>query len=267
MLRNLRQYQFPRVTRIGLCLFVAAAACNGPRSTWRPDAMRTSDEWMKLALESPKADERRAGIDGLSASRDGAADWALTIYTSVARTDIDPMVRCAGLAALQRHDLNRAAEVATVLLMAKDAAPPDVRPAPASVRWSAARVLCAAGADDASKLTQSRGTVDVLVRAAESDASHQVRLTAIDCLGHVRDSRVPPVLIDLLEDQDFAVRRAAESSLVALTGETHHYDAAAWRAWLAGAGDPFAGAGRTPAGWDAHEDKPRWDWIGIPGAG
>jgi HEAT repeat protein len=229
--------------------------------------MRSSDEWMTMALESPRADERRKGVVGLSQSGDASADWALRVYDTVARSDVDPMVRCAALNAIERLNRENAAPIATAILISKDDAKTDIRLAPASVRWAAARVLHTVGSSNADSLSNSDATKSALIDAAKSDASHEVRLTAIDCLGFMRDRRVPPILIDLLENEDFAIRRAAESSLVALTGVTHRFDAVAWRAWLSGVGDPFARAGETPPGYEKPSQKPKWDWLGMPGAG
>ena len=71
-----------------------------------------------------------------------------------------------------------------------------------------------------------------------------------------------PVLVDCLEAEDFAVRHAAERSLITLTGATHNHDADAWRSWLAAHPDPFAEAGKTPP--EIAQQKPTnktlWPW-------
>lgn len=229
--------------------------------------MRSGDDWMKMALESPQPNERRRGVVGLSESRDATTDWALKVYDTVARSDIDASVRCAALRAMERIGDPQSQATAMAVLQSKRKPTEGVVPATASVRWGAARVLYAIASRSVDNTDAPPSIVAGLVDAEQSETGPRVRLTIIDTLGFYRDRSVPPVLVDALEEEDFAVRRAAESSLVALTGVTHNYDAKAWRAWLAKTSDPFASAGQTPDGWNETDEKPKWDWLKLPGSG
>ncbi len=247
-----------------LCVaaLLSATACKkSERSDWRPDSMRSSDEWMKMALESPHPNERRRGVVGLAESRDASADWALRVYDKVARSDNDPSVRCAALRAMERI-ADPQSEATALAVLQSDRKPIDgVVAAPSTVRWGAARVLRAIAPISNDSESEGSRVASGLVDAVNSEPDHRTRLTLIDTLGFYRDRSATTALIDSLDDDDFAIRRAAESSLVALTGVTHHYDADAWRAWFAKTGDPFASAGQTPPGWDEPDEKPKWDWF------
>lgn len=247
----------------------SAVSCNSSKrkSDWRPDVMRSSDEWMTMALESTHPNERRRGVVGLAESRDGASDWALKVFDTVARSDTDPSVRCAALRAMEQVAEPQSQATAVALLQSGTKRVEDVIPAPAAVRWGAARVLYAVAIKRGDAAAESTAVVATLIEASHRDPDHRVRVTVLDTLGFYRERSVPPALVDALDDEDFAIRRAAESSLVALTGVTHRYDADAWRAWLAKTADPFANAGQTPDGWDHSEEKPKWDWLQLPGSG
>lgn len=266
---RLRAFCIASILTFGTALIPCSLACSKPvRQDWRPDSMRSGDEWMKMALESPQPDERRRGVVGLAESRDASTDWALKVFDTVARSDTDPSVRCAALRAMEQQADLQSQPTALAILKSRKKPVDDVRQAPASVRWAAARVLYAiaarrSGGDDTSPPSD---IVSTLIEVSKSEPDHRVRISVIDTLGYYHDRSVPPALVDLLGDDDFAIRRAAESSLVALTGVTHHYDADAWRSWLAKTSDPFANAGQTPPGWNDTGDKPKWDWLKLPGS-
>ena len=251
-----------------LVLLTAPAGCKSSRRRdWRPDSMRSSDEWTKMALESERPNDRRRGVVGLSESRDARADWAMKLYETVAKSDIDASVRCAAFRAMEQIADPRSQTTAIAVLESRRQPSEEIVPAPASVRWGAVRTLYAIASASGGANDAPPAVVTGLIETVRSEPEQRVRLTAIDTLAYYRDRKVPPALVDALEDEDFAVRRAAESSLVALTGVTHHYDPMAWRAWLAKTSDPFASAGQTPEGWNEPDEKPKWDWLQLPGSG
>lgn len=214
-----------------------------------------------MALEAENADERRQGVRGLAASSDGKSDWAIKVYDTIARTDVNAMVRCAAVKAL--IPVAGAEQVPTTLklLASSTRAIEDVRPANGPVRWEAAKLLLAIVDSRAFEEHQRTDIVQTLLERLARDKDRNVRLTAIDTLAYFAQSPVPQALIDVLEEDDFAIQRAAEKSLIALTGRTHHHDARAWRNWLAQAADPFEHAGTTPPELQASEGlKVRWEW-------
>jgi HEAT repeat protein len=212
-----------------------------------------------MALEGKTPDERRKGVNGLADCGDGTSDWAVKAFDSIARSDPDAMVRCAAIRALQ--PTCGAQTVPTLLkLMAGDSSSTeDVRQAPAVVRWEAAKVLLLLvdgfRYDEAQRAELVAGLLDRL----KNDADRNVRLTVTDTLAYFAQQPIPEALINAMETDDFAQQHAAEQSLIALTGTTHHHDADAWRTWLAEHPDPFEKAGQTPPELQQAE-KSWWQW-------
>ncbi|MEK6643749.1 MAG: hypothetical protein AABZ08_07550 [Planctomycetota bacterium] len=223
---------------------------------------RTSREWMDLALEASSADERRRGVIGLARSADAGSDWAMKVFDTIARTDKDAMVRSAAVRAMWPHAND--VQVVTLLKILGSAKEhySDVRAATGPVRWSAAQVLLAIINDSRYHEEQRPEIVRVLIDRLGNNSDRNVRLIATEALAYFAERPIPSALATAMEEEDFAIQRAAENSLIALTGVTHHYDAKAWKAWLATVSDPFEKAGQTPEGLQAAT-KPkgwRWDW-------
>ena len=199
-----------------------------------------------MALEAPGADDRRKGVVGLSDSRDGQADWAMKVYDTVARTDRDTMVRCAAVRAMAPGA--GAAQIPTMikLLGSTTQRSADCRAASAALRWEAAKLLLQIVRNYSYDESQRPQIVSALLDRLARDSDRNVRLTAIETLAYFAERPIPDALVDAMEGDDFAIQHAAEESLIALTGQTHHHDTKAWRKWLAEAQDPFANAGQRP---------------------
>ena len=248
------------------CLFAALApslACNSDNNDQRWFAKRESgSDAVDLALEGKTADERRRGTAALADSRDAGADWALKAFDAIARTDVDAMVRVAAIRGLSRTADARCIPTLVKLLDSADAEANDVRKAPPVVRWDAAKLLLQVVDRYHYEEAQRPEIVRCLLDRAAKEADRNVRMTCIDTLAYFAENRIPPVLVDCLEAEDFAVRHAAERSLITLTGATHNHDADAWRSWLAAHPDPFAEAGKTPP--EIAQQKPAkkalWPW-------
>ncbi len=234
------------------------SSSRGGRWFQRP---KTSHDYLDMALEAPGADDRRKGIMGLAASRDGKSDWAMKVYDTVARTDRDSMVRCAAIRAMS--PAAGADQVPTLLKLLESTAQrmADCRSAPGPVRWEAAKLLLVVVRDFSYQESQRPQIVKTLLDRLARDPDRNVRLTAIETLSYFAETPIPGALVDALEDEDFAIQNAAEQSLIALTGHTHDHDARAWRKWLSETKDPFAEAGQTPAGASAKSSKwGEWPW-------
>lgn len=214
-----------------------------------------------MALEAETPDERRQGVIGLSQSRDAASDWAMRVYDTVARTDTDPMVRCAAIRAMTAWAGSPQVPTALKLLRSDAGKTADVRPAPGPVRWETAKLLEAVAREGGYEDSQREEIVATLLDRAAKDQDRLVRLTVIETLGYFPQQPVPAALVDVIElEDDFALQHAAENALVTLTGVTHHHDADAWRKWLAETPNPFEHAGELPEELTTEKKKPIWQW-------
>ena len=69
-------------------------------------------------------------------------------------------------------------------------------------------------------------------------------LAAVRALGHLRDARAVPALVNLLEGDDWSLRMEAEVALLLITLRRNYDSPAAMRAW-----------------WRAHKDLAREKWL------
>lgn len=241
-----------------LCLIAGfLCGCSGKNKTWYQ--RKTTKDYVDLALESPNPDERREGVNGLAASADAATDWAVKVFDTIARTDRNTAVRCAAVRAMHRSAGPQHLPTLLKILRSASQRLDDVRPAPGPLRWEAARLLTIIVGGRSYEASQRDELIRVLRERVVADRDRNVRLALIDALGFFHDRAVLETLIALLQEEDFAITRAAEQSLIALTGVTHRHNPDAWRSWLAQTTDPFELAGHTPA--EARvESKSDWSW-------
>jgi len=233
---------------LGLCFsgsLPIVAGCNGNMRMYR-----TSEAYLNMALESDDPNVRREGVIGLADGNDSSTDWAIRVFDTMARTDTDAMVRCAALRALARSPQPGQVETAILLLGSAGQESLAVRPASARVRWDAAKLLLSLVDGMAYEPSQRDAIIQALLERIRSDRDRNVRLTVIETLAYFQEPSVPTGLVDVMRTDDFAIQRAAEQSLVALTGATHHHDPDAWAAWLDRTEDPFAGPRRLAEDWD-----------------
>lgn len=214
------------------------------------------------ALEGHTADERRRNVIALAESDDADADWAIKTFDSIARTDVDATVRSAAIVGLSKSADSRSVSTLIKIIEATDADGAEVKRAAPVVRWDAIRLLARIVDRHTYEESQRPGIVRCLLERAKLDADRNVRLTAIDTLAYFAEQPIPGSLVECLESDDFAVRNAAEKSLIALTGATNQHDADAWRSWLAAHPDPFAEAGRSPPELENRKTAERswWPW-------
>jgi len=213
-----------------------------------------------MALASDNADDRRAGVVGLADSRDATTDWAIKVYDTIARTDNNAQVRCAAIRALFTSADAERVPTLLKLLDSADRRIDGVRRAPGTVRWEATKLLLVIVNDMTYDESQREQIVKTLLDRLARDDDRNVRLTAIDTLAYFAQRPIPSALIDVIEEDDFTLKHAAEQALITLTGTTHHHDPLAWRRWLAAADDPFSNAGEIPPESLQAKSKPRWEW-------
>jgi len=239
-------YTFVLITSITL-----SVGCGGSRGSMfdRSDDRDPID----VALTSDAPDERRMGVERLADSRDAATPWAIEIYTTMAREDVDDMVRQTALRALDEQDTDAAQRLSAELLAANSSSTPvretkqgSPRPTGPVLRRATGRILLRHARTDT--LATELNIAPTVCAALKNERDHQTRIILIDTAGYVTDRSVLNALIEAMRRDDFAEKRAAEDALIRLTGVTHRYDADAWQSWLASTNQPFARAGElTPA--------------------
>jgi len=245
-----------------LSILVAAplSSCSKNTSGAWFEKPKTSRQWLDIALEASTPDERRRGVMGLSRSADGQTDWAMKVYDTIARTDKDTMVRTTAVGAMWPAANSEQVPVLLKLMQADTQHYEDVKPAAAPLRWEAARVLLAIVNDYRYRDDQRPEIVKVLLARLSSDPDRNVKLTIIETLSYFAENPIPAALANVMEENDFAIQSAAERSLIALTGVTHHHIAAAWKTWLAETKNPFEKAGQIPEGTAPHDKPRKWKW-------
>lgn len=211
------------------------------------EAPRTPQQSMLYAVSDNDPDMRREAIAQVATSDDAQSEWAMKGFVAVALLESDPQTRCVAIRALGRSRDPRAVDTCIKIINSADYPPADVRPPDAVARWDATDVLAVFALEGKLDAAQ-RGVVrDILLDRLANDRERHVRVAAAYGLGAYRERGVLEALIAALRDEDFAVAGACETSLVALTGETHACNAREWEAWLkSSGGDPFARAGQVP---------------------
>jgi HEAT repeat protein len=199
---------------------------------------RTPQQRAMEAIQSEDPDQRRKLLQDVLKSKMATAEWAVKVFATIAKTDPDPQVRCMAIKGLRRSADDRVAEPLLMILNHKEY--PKVTPPPPEVRWDATEVLMFMsdmGSIPAEHQDWARRT---LLKLATEDPDRNVRICATHALGDYPNQDVLPILLQALEDRDFAVRYEAERALQKLTGERHDYDVDGWRAWLAQQKVPLA---------------------------
>lgn len=238
----------------------AASACSQNQRSANWFRSQSTDNNLTMALEGDTPDQRRRGVNGLAGSTEASTDNAVRVFDVIARTDTDAMVRVAALRGLGVSADDRSVGTAVGILESNDAERKDVRPAPDVVRREAATLLRTIVDGYTYDESQRGDIVRVLVARARRDADRHVRLAAIDTLAYFAQRPIPTVLIEVMDTDDFAIQKAAEQSLIDLTGVTHRHDPASWRAWLSSVQDPFEHAGRPPAELARSNTDSWWPW-------
>jgi len=246
-----------------VAMLAASSGCGSGKSDRRWfDRNPSGEQLAAQALEGKTAHERRESVIALAESRDAGADWAIKTFDAIARTDVDATVRSAAITGLGSSADSRSVPTLIKVIDAVEADGSDVKKAAPVVRWDAIRLLARIVDRHTYEESQRPAIVQCLIERAKSEPDRNVRLCAIDTLAYFAERPIPECLVECLEVDDFAVRNAAEKSLIALTGATNQHDADAWRTWLAAHPDPFADAGKTPPGLGEEKSASRswWPW-------
>ncbi len=167
------------------------------------------------------ADERREGINRLSARSFGRGEPYTARYQQIAQTDSDYLVRSTAIRAL-----NRSRDAAATTIFIEGLSDPQVR-----VRLEAAKAL--ANVPDEAAIPR------LLQMVADDREDRDVRIAAADALRNHKRVEVARGLISLLNQRDFAVAWQARQSLKGITNADFKYDEAAWLGLLASDQNPF----------------------------
>ncbi|NQU74770.1 MAG: HEAT repeat domain-containing protein [Planctomycetes bacterium] len=231
---------------IALIVIVVVAALAGCRGRgeyanpvrWIRGADSTKEQ-VANAFDPDDADLRREGIVALSRNDGGLQERYLRGYAILSKDPAAP-VRSAAIVALGRSGSDKyLPELIDALVNDPDA----------QVRADAAEAL-------GKEKVQGESAVEPLSRQARGDPDPAVRVRCVRALRQYKTAPVLGTLIRSLGDEDFAVRRAARSSLVEMTYLDGQYDAKLWRRLIAEKEDPFAPPPAKPS-------RHWWNWLGL----
>jgi len=174
-------------------------------------------------MEDPYfADERRAGLNELSAKPFGRGEPYTARYQQIALTDKDFMVRVASIRALNR---SRDASATSVFVRALD----DEN---ALVRTEAVKAL--------SNLPDEAAIPKLIRMVNTVDEDRDVRIAAAGALKHYKRLDVARALISTLQGRDFGVAWQSRNSLVEITSKSDlRYDETEWLQYVTGPEKPF----------------------------
>jgi hypothetical protein len=237
---------------------------------------RSPQQQMILAVSSQDPDVRRDAIAEVSDSKKCDSEWAIKGYVAIACLDSNEQPRCIAIRALARTGDPRATETLLKILNHTDHPTHEVWPPTPLVRWDAAEGLATLSESGHVPEAQQSQVCDVLMQRLNIDTDRHARIAAARGLGEYPTPKVVKALVNGLRDDDFAVVHQCETSLVKLTGCTHHADVLAWERWLEESGDQlFAHAGEVPESrrppyetrWQKFtyetKDLVRWLWPGT----
>lgn len=208
---------------------------------------RTPQQYMLVAVSDPDPDLRRDAVTRIAKSDLHARDWAVKGFVAIALLENDSQTRCAAVRGLARGGDPRAVDTLVRILAWREYPAEEVRPPDDVCRWDAAAGLAELSKRGAVPDERRADVQRVLIDRLRSDSERHVRIGAARGLAYHPGVDAAEALIAGLRDDDFAVVRECEMSLVRLTGVTHDCDPYAWTTWLAQQREgPFASAGSVP---------------------
>jgi hypothetical protein len=166
-------------------------------------------------------DERRQGINMLSARDFGRREPYTKRYQQIAQYDTDWLVRATAIRALNRSRDASATPIFIKALTDEN----DI------VRVEAAKALANIPDENA---------VPALVKiVGNTNENRDARIWAADALRHYRTLEVARILASQLNGREFGLAWQSRKSLVKLTGKDLSYDETAWLQYLTGPDKPF----------------------------
>jgi hypothetical protein len=202
---------------------------------YRPTPQRA----VLYALQDENPDARRRYLRALINRKELKQDWAVKALDVIARTDVDPQVRCIAIQGLARSERMEAVGTAVAILNPKTTTRP-VRAGEEDVRLDCLNLLIAWL--QAGKIPQDRMETirEIFLKAAADEQALQVRMAGVRGLRYLPDANALKVLLTAMRESSFGLQYEAEMSMRCLTGHVGNFEAKDWETWLAGAKDPFA---------------------------
>lgn len=208
---------------------------------------RTPQQYMLIAVSDADSDVRREAVAKVAASKQARLDWAVQGFAAIALLENNPHARSVAIRGLVQSNDPLATEVCLKLLNHEEYPASEVRPPDDVVRAEAAMALATLLGSDRVPADSRPIARDTFLRLLTVDEDRHARIAAARGLGFFPETSSLEALIQGLRDSDFAVVHECESSLVRLTGETHHCNALDWEAWYEShKSDAFANAGQVP---------------------
>jgi hypothetical protein len=189
---------------------------------------KTPGNYARMMEDDASADARRTGVLKLVANYDFARVEPYTKrYWQIAQGDPNPLVRVAGIRALDR---SRDPEVVPIAIKGMDSE--DVL-----IRVESAKALANIPDEKAVPvmLKHMAPTVDVRGEGGRPEAqpeSRDVRVACADGLRNFPTRDVSRALVDALKDKQFEVAWQARQSLILMTGHDFRYDQDKWTNYL-----------------------------------
>jgi HEAT repeat protein len=175
-----------------------------------------------VQMEDPYfPDERRIGINRLSALSFGRQPPYTTRYEQIAQSDPDWLVRSTAIRALNR---SRWSPATPIFIKALD-------DANAHVRLEAAKAL--------GNVPDSNAIPSLLRLVNDTTEDRDVRIASADALKNFKTVEVARTLANQLGGREFAVAWQSHRSLEVLTGRDLHYDEVAWLNYITGPEKPL----------------------------
>lgn len=192
----------------------------------------TPREAAQQMLNPHDPDERREGTILICNSPFGGVDVYVRAYRDMVQNELDPLARAAAVRALAKHGTSDDA-----LLLADQLDHEHYQ-----VRWEAARGLQRLHNPEvvAPLVNTLKERTELEIRRGETTEDADIRVEAALALGQYPEDRVFQGLVSALDARELAVNRAAEQSLMTLTGQDYGLDPRAWLNWYGGNLDPFA---------------------------
>jgi hypothetical protein len=166
-------------------------------------------------------DERRIGINRLSAFEFGRQPPYTKRYEQIAQRDSDWLVRATAIRALNR---SRWSEATPIFIAALDDSNDHVR-------LEATKALA--------NIPDANAVPKLIKLVNDGTENRDVRIAAADALGHFKTVEVARTLASQLGGREFGVAWQAHHSLQAITGEDLRYDESAWLNFITGPGKPL----------------------------
>jgi len=222
-----------RLTCMAPALAIVLAACgceSGSADRWLKEQLNPPPTSARVVqIEGQQADARREAVTAVAVDRSmWAVPSVVKLFTLVATTDADPMVRSAAVRGLVNMQGDGIAEaLSSVLLRDKNA----------FVRCDAAHAL--------GNRMPPEGE-QALITALSSDTSSDVRLAAAEELHNFQDKAAADALVAALRDHNVAIAYRAWEGLRYMTCEDLPREEAPWKEFFVSTENPFADYGKPP---------------------